>query len=226
MDQDKISQFIKDIRRKNNLTQKEFASKYGVTYQAVSKWETGKNLPDMLLLKQISRDFNVSLDEILDGEYNSKKKNYLIYILPLIILIVVILCFIIFSDNNFKFKTLASTCNNFDISGSISYNRNKSAIYISNIEYCGKDIDEEYKEIECTLYENYNDTNKKISSYSYNNSNITLKDFLDDVTFKVDNYSRACKEFSKNSLYLEISATDLNDKIITYKISLSLEEDC
>lgn len=226
MNQDKVSQFIKDIRKKNNLTQKDLASKYGVTYQAVSKWENGKNLPDMFLLKQMSEDFNVSLDEILGGEYNSKKKNYLFYILPIIILLlIIILYFIIFYDSNFKFKTLESTCNNFDISGSVSYNRNKSAIYISNIEYCGKDIDEVYKKIECTLYENYNDTNKKISSYSYDD-NITLKDFLDDVTFKVDNYSRACKEFSKNSLYLEINATDLNDKMTTYKISLSLDDDC
>ena len=72
MNQDKVSQFIKNIRKKNNLTQKDLASKYGVTYQAVSKWENGKNLPDMFLLKQMSEDFNVSLDEILGGEYNSK----------------------------------------------------------------------------------------------------------------------------------------------------------
>ena len=112
MNQDKVSQFIKDIRKKNNLTQKDLASKYGVTYQAVSKWENGKNLPDMFLLKQMSEDFNVSLDEILDGKYNSKKNNYLFYILPIIILfLIVILCFIIFDDSNFKFKTLLLFCN-------------------------------------------------------------------------------------------------------------------
>ena len=50
MDQEKIGKFIKDLRIKNNLTQKEFADKYNVTYQAVSKWENGKNMPDLSLL--------------------------------------------------------------------------------------------------------------------------------------------------------------------------------
>ena len=53
MNQEKISKFIKDIRIKNNLTQKDFADKFGVTYQAVSKWENGKNLPDINILKEI-----------------------------------------------------------------------------------------------------------------------------------------------------------------------------
>ncbi len=41
MDQELIGKFIKEIRKKNNLTQQEFATKYKVTYQAVSKWENG-----------------------------------------------------------------------------------------------------------------------------------------------------------------------------------------
>ena len=47
MDQEKIGNFIKEIRKKNNLTQKDLADKYNVTYQAVSKWENGKNMPDI-----------------------------------------------------------------------------------------------------------------------------------------------------------------------------------
>ena len=42
MDQERIGKFIKEIRTKNNLSQNEFAKKYGVTYQAVSKWEMVK----------------------------------------------------------------------------------------------------------------------------------------------------------------------------------------
>ena len=38
MDTEKIGQLIKKIRKENHLTQKQFADKYGVTYQAVSKW--------------------------------------------------------------------------------------------------------------------------------------------------------------------------------------------
>ena len=38
MDQEKIGKFIKDIRLKQKMTQQEFANKWGVTYQVVSKW--------------------------------------------------------------------------------------------------------------------------------------------------------------------------------------------
>ena len=45
MEQEKVSNFIKKIRKDNNLTQKDLAEKYGVTYQAVSKWENGLSFP-------------------------------------------------------------------------------------------------------------------------------------------------------------------------------------
>ena len=63
MDSVKIGEFIKKIRCDNNLTQKEFADKYGITYQAVSKWENGKNLPDIALLREIAKDFNIELTD-------------------------------------------------------------------------------------------------------------------------------------------------------------------
>ena len=65
MEQEKIGKFIKKLRKENNLTQKDLADKYGVTYQAVSKWETGKNIPDISLLKEISKHFNVNIEDLL-----------------------------------------------------------------------------------------------------------------------------------------------------------------
>ena len=41
MNQDKIGKFIKEARIKDKLSQEKFGEKYGVTYQAVSKWENG-----------------------------------------------------------------------------------------------------------------------------------------------------------------------------------------
>ena len=60
MNQEKFGNFIKEIRKKNNLTQKQLAEKYNVTYQAVSKWENGKNMPDTSLIKQISEETSLS----------------------------------------------------------------------------------------------------------------------------------------------------------------------
>ena len=71
---DDVSKFIKEIRKKNNLTQSALADKLGVTYQAVSKWENGKNIPDMETLKAISKEFNVDIDMIVGNNKTKKDK--------------------------------------------------------------------------------------------------------------------------------------------------------
>lgn len=230
MDQEKIGNFIKEIRTKNNLTQKQFADKYNVTYQAVSKWENGKNMPDVALIKQISRDFNISLEEIYNGELNinKKKNNFIVYIILSVVFLLIIICIIacLLKNKDFNFKTISTTCNDFNISGNIAYN-NKSAIYISNIEYCGGDNNIEYKKIECTLYETSGNIERKIKTYnSDKNQNIKLETFLKQITLVVNNYEKVCKEYSDNSLYLLINATDKSDKTTTYKVPLKIEENC
>lgn len=232
MDQEKFGKFIKDIRKKYNLTQKQLADKYNVTYQAVSKWENGKNMPDTSLIKEMSKDFNVSLEEMFDGEFKEqkkKRKNFNNIIIGFLVIILVIFLAIIFKprNDNFEFKTLSSNCENFNISGNIAYNKNKSAIYINNIKYCGGDDTNYYKSIECILYESNNNIERKISSYKYNEKNsIKLEDFLEDVVLNVDDYEKNCKEYSNDSLYLIINATNDEHKIITYKIPLTLNDSC
>ena len=226
MDQEKIGKFIKDLRIKNNLTQKEFADKYNVTYQAVSKWENGKNMPDLSLLKEICKDFDVSLDDLFNGE-KSVKKSYKKYVIIGIICIVIVLFLVIKNNNNgdFSFKTITSSCDAFNISGSIAYNDKKSAIYITNIKYCGGDDTKEYEIIECTLYESHEDIEKKISSYKYDgDKKIKLEKFLENVTFKVDGYKKTCDEH--NSLYLLINAIDDSKNITTYKVPLETQSIC
>ena len=231
MDQEKFGNFIKEIRKKNNLTQKQLADKYHVTYQAVSKWENGKNMPDMALIKQMSEDFNISLEEMLDGEIKQNKTNnkYNKLLIGIVILLIIVLIIMLFKqgDGDFKFKTLTSQCDNFNISGNIAYNDKKTSIYITNIQYCGESNLEEYEMIECVLYETHDDIAKKISGYSYQEEeNITLDEFLKLVTLSVDDYQKTCREYSENSLYLSINAQDKAGKITTYKIPLSLEQSC
>ena len=167
MNQDKIGNFIKSIRLDNNLTQKEFADKLGVTYQAVSKWENGKNIPDIAVLKQICDEYNIDINEILNGEKKEKKnKNIIKIIIPILIIIVVIILLILLLNKNnkdFEFKTISSKCSDFKITGSAAYNKDKTSIYISNIEFCGNNSEEKYKKINCKLYEN---NNSYINNYS------------------------------------------------------------
>ena len=229
MNQEKFGSFIKQIRKQNNLTQKQLADKYNVTYQAVSKWENGKNMPDISLIKQMSKDFKISLEELFNGEFKENKKNILLPIL-LVVLVGIIIILIIMLNNkedDFKFKTLSSTCENFNIVGNIAYNDKKTYIYISNIEYCGGDDIKLYKKIECILYESSNNMDIKIRSFNYTeDKKISLEEFLKNVTFSIDDYKKTCKEYSKNSLFLSINAIDENNKITSYKIPLVLEKTC
>ena len=229
MQEEKFGKLIKEIRNKYHLTQKDLADKYHVTYQAVSKWENGKNMPDVTILKEIARDFNVSLDDLIDGNLNEKKNNknkLLIIIISFILLLTVFIIWIIKGNSgNFESRTMSTTCENFKISGIISYNEKKSLIFIPKIEYCGEEKNV-YKEISCTLYEKNNDVIKEISTYKYDEHEITLEDFLSDVTFNVDNYLKVCNVYEKDSFYIEIKATDKNDKITSYNVPITLDDKC
>ena len=104
MNQEKISELIKNLRKKNNLTQEAFAKEFNVSYQAVSKWENGKNLPDINVLKEICDKYNLDINEFLSGneknKKNKKKKNIIIGIV--ILLIIIIAGFILVSNINKK----------------------------------------------------------------------------------------------------------------------------
>lgn len=229
MNQQKVGEFIKKLRKENHLTQAEFADKYGITYQAVSNWEHGKNLPDIALLKQIADDFNVSIDELLGSEKKNLKKDNKYLIIGVIIAVALIILFIIYLNkhNDFEFKTLSANCSNFKISGSISYNKDKTSIYINNINYCDTSNEKEYVKIECILYEKYNNIEKQISTSNYqSDATIKLEEYLKNVEFTIDNYDRICKMYTSDNLYLRINATDINNKTETYQIPLLLNDTC
>ncbi len=73
MDQIKIGNFIKELRKEKNLTQEELAEKFGVARRTVSRWETGSNMPDLDILIEMADFYDVDLREILDGERKSEK---------------------------------------------------------------------------------------------------------------------------------------------------------
>ncbi len=225
MNQEKTGKFIKQIRINNNLTQKEFADKYKVTYQAVSKWERGINLPDNSLLKQISSDFNVSLDELYNGEFRKKqknsKKNHIILISIIILIMIFTIILITKINNSFEVKTISSVCKDFEVEGTISYDRKKSIIYISNIKYCGINDDTKYKKIECNLYQNNKEKNIKLKAINYNKKT-TLDEFLKDIKISNLDLKNNCKKYNNNTFYLVINAYLEENKFITYKIPLKL----
>lgn len=68
MDTVKIGKFIKEQRTQLNMTQKELADKIGCTDKAISRWETGKGMPDISFLMPLANELNITLNELLSGE--------------------------------------------------------------------------------------------------------------------------------------------------------------
>ena len=64
---------IASLRKENNLTQEQLAEMLNVTPQAVSKWENDIACPDISLLPELAKTFNVSIDELLIGKKEEKK---------------------------------------------------------------------------------------------------------------------------------------------------------
>ena len=230
MDQERIGKTIKELRTKNNLSQKEFADKYNVTYQAVSKWENGKNIPDLSILKRICSDNNITIEELLEGKTQEKQTKKIIPIIIAIILTIslIIGVTLIISHNNnetFEFKTLSSTNKEFILTGSIAYNSDKTSIFISDVEYTGEDINKEYKEVKSTLYEIDGKTKQEIGNYD-KSLIITFNDYIKGMTFNIDNHASICKEYTEESLLIEIEATTTKDKTTKYEIPIKISENC
>lgn len=238
MNQEKIGEYIRKLRKENNLSQKEFADKLCVTFQAVSKWENGKNLPDMSTLKEISNLFNVGIDEIINGGVKDKcncgnkshrKFNYIYIGLFILLVIIIIVCgfYIYFRSNkdNYKIDEVHTNNQDFNISGTVVRTDNRTSLIINNVDYTGNDSSLVYKKLKCTLYEEKNNVKTKINSCD-SGSNETLVSYLKNVKVRMDHQVANCPMFSKSKLVLEIVVVSGDNKNITYELPIMIEEDC
>lgn len=84
MNQVKIGKFIAERRKHKNMTQVELAEKLNITDRAISKWETGKGMPDSSIMLELCSELDISVNELLSGEvikmdnYNEKAEELLL----------------------------------------------------------------------------------------------------------------------------------------------------
>ena len=118
MNQEKIGKFIALMRKEQNLTQRQLAEMLGITDKSISKWETGRSMPDNALLLELCSILKISVNELLSGErlaqedYDGRAEENILYLmekqekqkktnhwtaLGLVILLVILLFVIILS---------------------------------------------------------------------------------------------------------------------------------
>ncbi len=121
MDNKKIGQFIAKQRKSKGLNQRQLADKLQVTDKAISRWETGKGMPETSLLQPLAKELGVTVSELLNGEKidnstmtyeadriivntlsSSKKKSKIAIALSFIIIILIGLVVFLYSNNNNK----------------------------------------------------------------------------------------------------------------------------
>ena len=87
MAQENIGAFIQKMRRENEMTQKELADILHISDKTISKWETGKGMPDVSYMEDLCAALHISINELLSGEklppeeYPKKAEDNMLYLL-------------------------------------------------------------------------------------------------------------------------------------------------
>lgn len=75
MDTQKIGAFFKELRREKGLTQEQLAEILHVSGRTVSRWETGRNMPDLSILIEMAEFYHVDVKELIDGERKGERMD-------------------------------------------------------------------------------------------------------------------------------------------------------
>lgn len=150
MDQIKIGKFIQQLRKENNITQEQLGEKLFLNSRSISKWERGENLPDIENIKKLSEIFEVSQEEIMNGERKKSKKEirkekiksfvkkYKLIIIPFILInIILYILLAIFFINNYNKVTIydvRTEGEDFYVEGTITVGKKFTYIDLSNIK--------------------------------------------------------------------------------------------
>ena len=137
MNQEKITKFITELRKEKKLTQQEFADILGVTNSAVSKWESGKCLPDPTLYETIADYFNISISELLAGKRENKKRKpqFLLWVVIILILlnIITFVKYYQLLHSTTIINKIKVSNDNLLLNGILITNKKESYILISNL---------------------------------------------------------------------------------------------
>ena len=178
-----IGNKILSLRKENNITQEELASKLGVARQTISKWELGETSPDIKQAKVLAQLFNISLDELVCNNIKEENNNQKLRQLGIKALKITGLIFAIFLIIDFislivvivlKVGTNESKVEEIEMNCSINDN-----VYIINIgsdgyfncSNCSKELQEELKD-KYIDFSNINKTREDINLYFENNNGI------------------------------------------------------
>lgn len=217
MNLEKIGKFIKGRRTLKGITQEELSNKLNVSKQAVSKWERGKSFPDVGLLLDLSKELDVSVNDLLLGGdegivngiiyYKNKVKK--VFLIILMILFFVLSLFFLTTYKKFQYYKL----DNDKVEGFVIKSNIKNIISIKLKEDNVKKI---------ILY--YKDSGYDYKLYSVSDNKLYIEDEYynyseGSVIFEnVDKlYLRVICEEDVNDFKLDFDKVLVNNKLFNFK---------
>ena len=73
LDQKKIGEFLRELRKAKGLTQEQVANHFNIAGRTVSRWETGSNMPDIGIISEIADFYEVDIRELINGERDTSE---------------------------------------------------------------------------------------------------------------------------------------------------------
>lgn len=219
MNPDKIGTFIAKLRKERNMTQQELGNLLGISGKSVSKWERGINCPDISILSEIAKIFDISVEELLNGARSNNlvkdDEKYFKKFLILTILAILILVTVLVFKNHYQYNIyhIESNSKVMDVDGYIIFNPDNEIFLFNTLNYKNA-LNKKVNQIKFVLK---NDT-KELFNYQTNNY-LDKKDVSNILNETVINIKKSNENDQINNLILEIFFDDEK-----FDISLRISE--
>ena len=219
MNQDNIGKNISKLRKEKNLTQEELGNILGVSSKTISKWECSNSIPDITIMKKISKEFNISIDELISCSkrdishkniIRSYKKILTCLLIIILIIISIIICFFNqIRNQNDTYQQEINNCTVVKTYDIISIKDSNDELYryitLSEFQTEGiytvklsriliKDLKKDNSYI--FTFKTSKDNLEANTDILFNNSNIINIEYTDKIGLERDNYSY-CDKINK-----------------------------
>lgn len=227
IDNEKVGKFIENLRKEKGLTQQDLADILSVSNQAVSKWEGGRNLPDIAIQRVICDTFNITMEELHAGERDIKKRNKTkkirkenkIFSIALMCIVPVMVFFVVYFIINFRaLKIYYSNSQITNEENSIRANLlifklpRKLIIFINNIYPCNYEV-KDSDLLDLKLYSG----NKKLLNSSMIKNDIFEIDALTfdpnnvKLILNIESVTGEKRKFQREVKLVKYTSNDRND---------------
>lgn len=241
IDNEKVGKFIENLRKEKGLTQQDLADILSVSNQAVSKWEGGRNLPDIAIQRVICDTFNITMEELHAGERDIKKRNKTkkirkenkIFSIALMCIVPVMVFFVVFFIINFRaLKIYYSNSQITNEENSIRANLlifklpRKLIIFINNIYPCNYEV-KDSDLLDLKLYSG----NKKLLNSSMIKNDIFEIDALTfdpnnvKLILNIESVTGEKRKFQREVKLVKYTSNDRNDDKYKNKSLMILSND-